>query len=268
MTIDTSGLSALLAGLNQQATTAPTVTAPPQMTGNPLQRLAGLFTGSTDLGSYAQKVAAGLSNMGPTGGDPYLAFAQGAGGTGKYETDRQAAAAKAKQDEIDNAIKANTLAMSQNQADARLGQDQSQFTSRLGQDQSQFDARREQDTSQFDKDYALKQAADKRQQMLADQEIKKSAAEIDRLARGNGITVDQQLQIERVAQAAAEGLYGDDRKKAIDVERDRLTKQVQSNPNSLQNGPGITAQDQQPVTATGPDGKKVVLQNGQWVPLQ
>jgi hypothetical protein len=256
--IDMSALSALLSGYNsQQPATVPPPVAPAAST-NPLSKFEGLFNGSTDLGSYAQKVAMGMANMGNSGGDPYLAFAQGFGGTGKFTTDQQAAAAKAKQDEIDNAIKANELAMNQKQFDARMGQDQ-----------SQFDAKTAQDQTQFNQDYTLKSAADKRQQMLADQEVKKSAAEIERMARGNGITVDQQLQIERISQAAAENVADpEERKKVVDAERQRLTDQFKDNPTSLNNGPGVTAQDQQPVTATGPNGEKLVLQNGQWVPVQ
>jgi hypothetical protein len=257
--IDTSSLAALLSGVNGQTTT-PVAPAAPAMSNNPLANLMGLFNGSTDLGSYINKVAGGMSNMGATGGDPYLAFAQGFGGTGKYQSEQDAAAAKAKQQEIDNAMAANKLTM-----------DQSQFDARMGQDQSQFDARNAQQQQQFDKDYALKDAAEKRQQLIAEQQMKKSAAEIERMARGNGITVDQQLQIERIAQAAGENIFdSSERKQAIDSERDRITKQLQSNPSntSISDGPGITAQDQQPITATGPDGKKLVLKNGNWVPLQ
>jgi hypothetical protein len=256
--IDTSALSALLSGYNSQTPAIAPPTVAPTATTNPFAKFAGLFNGDTNLGDYAQKVGMGLSNMSSTGGDPYLAFAQGFGGTAKFTTAEQAAAAAAKQKEIDNAIAANKLAMDQNQFDARLGQDQSQFTQRMGQDQSQFD-----------KDLALKQAADKRQQMLADQEVKKSAAEIERMARGNGITVDQQLQIERIAQAAAENIVDpEERKKTVDAERQRLTDQFKTGDTSLSNGPGVSAQEQQPVTATGPNGEKLVLKNGQWVPLQ
>jgi hypothetical protein len=256
--IDTSALSALLSGYNSQTPAIAPPTVAPTATTNPFAKFAGLFNGDTNLGDYAQKVGMGLSNMSSTGGDPYLAFAQGFGGTAKFTTAQQAAAAEAKQKEIDNAIAANKLAMDQNQFDARLGQDQSQFTQRMGQDQSQFD-----------KDLALKQAADKRQQMLADQEVKKSAAEIERMARGNGITVDQQLQIERIAQAAAENIVDpEERKKTVDAERQRLTDQFKTGDTSLSNGPGVSAQEQQPMTATGPNGEKLVLKNGQWVPLQ
>jgi hypothetical protein len=267
--IDTSALSALLSGYNSQTPAIAPPTVAPTATTNPFAKFAGLFNGDTNLGDYAQKVGMGLSNMSSTGGDPYLAFAQGFGGTAKFTTAEQAAAAAAKQKEIDNAIAANKLAMDQNQFDARLGQDQSQFNQRMGQDQSQFDTRQTQQASESDRDYALRQAADKRQQMLADQEVKKSAAEIERMARGNGITVDQQLQIERIAQAAAENIVDpEERKKTVDAERQRLTDQFKTGDTSLSNGPGVSAQEQQPMTATGPNGEKLVLKNGQWVPLQ
>jgi hypothetical protein len=267
--IDTSALSSLLSGYNSQVPTAPAPVTPTPST-NPLDKIAGLFNGGTDLGSLVQKIGMGMSNMGPTGGDPYLAFAQGFGGTAKYTTAQQAAAAAQKQKDIENAIAANKMAMDQGQFDARMNQDQSQFSQRMGQDQSQFDARQTQDQSQSDRDYALKQAADKRQQMLADQEMKKSAAEIERMARGNGLTVDQQIQIERIAQAAGENIIDPaERKKAVDEERDRMTEQFKAGATtSINNGPGVTAQDQQPITATGPNGERLVLQNGQWVPLQ
>lgn len=259
--VDTSGLSALLAGYNQNNALLQQPTAPAPMPSNPIDRLAGLFNGQTDLGSFFQRVGMGMANMGQTGGDPYLAFAQGMGGTAKFTTDQQKAAEDARQKAIDNAIALNKANMEQSQID----QNQSQFDSRLKQDQSQFDASQQQRASQFDQDMALRQAADKRAQMLADQQAQKTQAEIKRMAKSNGLTVNDQLQIERIAQASAENITDpDERKKATDEERDRLTKMVQSG-QGLTDGPGLTTPAQQPATATGPNGEKAVLVNGQWV---
>lgn len=262
--VDTSSLSALLAGYNAQNPLLQQPTAPAPMPSNPIDRLAGLFNGQTDLGAFAQRVGMGMANMGQTGGDPYLAFAQGMGGTAKFTTDQQKAAEAARQKQIDDAVAVNKATMEQSQID----QNQSQFDSRMKQDQSQFDATQGQRQTQFDQDMALRQAADKRAQMLADQQAQKTQAEIKRMAKSNGLTVNDQLQIERIAQASAENISDpDERKKATDEERDRLTKMVQSG-QGLTDGPGLTAASPQPVTATDANGNKIVLQNGQWVPLQ
>lgn len=257
--VDTSALQALLSGYNGQAnpTTPAAPVAQPEAS-NPLAKLQALFNGGTDLGSFIQKAGMGMANMGPTGGDPYLAFAQGFGGTAKYTTEQQAAAAAAKQKEIENAMAANKLAM-----------DQGQFDSRMSQDQSQFDARQSQSQTNEDRDYALRQAADKRAEMIAAQQVKKTQAEIEKMARSSGITVDQQLQIERIAQAEAENIIDpSERKKTVDAARERLTQQIQQD-KSLSTGPGVSDADQTPITATGPDGKtKLILKDGQWVPLQ
>lgn len=238
--VDMSALNALLSGYNGQVPAVAPAVAPTTTT-NPFDKFAGLFNGNTNLGDYIQKVGMGMSNMGPSGGDPFLSFSQGFGGTAKFTTAQQAAAAAAKQKEIENQITANKMAMDQGQFDKRMSQDQSQFDARMGQDQGQFDARQ----TQSDRDYALRQAADKREQMLADQSIKKSAAEIERMAKGNGLTVDQQLQIERVAQAAGENIVGaEDRKKAVDEERARLTEQFKAQTANPSDGPGITSQNQ------------------------
>lgn len=232
--MDTSSLTSLLSGYNAQQTpaVAPAIAAPVQQPTAPLSNLQNLLAGNGDIGSIIQKMGMGMANMGPTGGDPYLAFAQGFGGTQKYTTEQQARAAQA-------AAEQQKLATEHQLATARLNQDSSQFSQRMNQDQSQFDTRINQDKSQFDTTTELQRAAEKRQQVQADMQQKKSEAEIARMARNEGISRDDILKIERVAQAAAENIFDPkERKRVVDAERDRLTKMFKSQ--DLSGGPGIT----------------------------
>lgn len=200
---------------------------------NPLMDLFG----GGNLRNMLHAAGAGMSRLGPTGGDPYLAFAQGFGGATAYDDAQAAARAKAELD-------AGNTAYERSVADAKT------------QREIEKDAA----------DLQLKQLAEARQQKTADLANQKTAQEIRRDARANGITITQQLEIERIAQAAGENLYGEERAKAIDAERKRLIEQVTS-------GQGITgktgglAGDAGAPTATGPNGEKVILRDGQWVPM-
>ena len=233
---DTGALSAVLNGYNSQQTPAvPMMPAPAATPTGPLGNLQAIMTGGADYGSILQKIGSGMANMSQTGGDPYLSFAQGFGGSQKYTTEEQrlaaerAAAAQKQQQET-------ALAMQ------RLTQDQSQFDSRMSQDQSQFDARQGQTKEQFDAQQRLSEAADKRAQMLADQSAKKSEAEIARMAKQSGISTDQMLSIERIAQAEAENEPDPEmRRQIVEKKRAELTAQVKQNL-GISTGPGITAE--------------------------
>lgn len=259
--MDTSSLTSLLSGYNAQQTpaVAPAIAAPVQQSTAPLSNLQNLLAGNGDIGSIIQKMGMGMANMGPTGGDPYLAFAQGFGGTQKYTTEQQARAAQA-------AAEQQKLATEHQLATARLNQDASQHSETLNQSQSQFDARANRESSEFKQKNEISLAAEKRQQQQAEQMQKKTEAEIKKMARDEGLSTDEILKIERAATSAGERVYDPkERKQIIDSERDRLTKMVQAQ--DLSGGPGVTAA--QPRIIENPTtGEKMMEQNGQWVPVQ
>jgi hypothetical protein len=217
---DFEGLSALLAGMRTPQTPLP---APVTAT-TPFDKLNTLFAGG-DITPMLRSIGGGMANMVETN-DPYLAFGRGFGGAQtQASTAAQTAAdaaAKAKQAEFENALAMNNALINQETSTARMTQDQSQFDSRMTQDQKQFDERARQD----EQDRQIRAAAEQRQQKLDELTIKKTEAEIKRMANSNGITVDQQLQIERIAQAAGEGIISPaERKTAVDAKRQELVSQ-------------------------------------------
>lgn len=222
---DTGALSALFSGFNAQQPQPALAIAPAPVAAptGPMANIQSLFGGG-DITSLIRQIGGGMANMGPTGGDPYLAFAQGFGGTQKYATDQTNLAAQ-------RAAEAEKIKQDQALALQRLTQDQSQFDARLGQDQSQFNTQNE-----------LAQAADKRAQLIAEQSAKKSEAEIARMAKQSGISTDQMLSIERIAQAEAENILDPDaRRTVVEKKRAELTAQVKQNL-GISTGPGITAE--------------------------
>ena len=259
---DISSLSAVLNGVQSQQP-APVAPAPAPAPPGPFGNLSAILNGDANYGSIVRQIGGGLANMGPTGGDPYLAFAQGFGGTQTYATaqekeaaDRAAALAKQQQDA--------------NLALQRLTQDQSQFDASLNNNQSQFDTRLTQDQSQFDQRMTLEQAAEKRQQLVAETAAKRTEAEIARQAKREDITPTTMLEIEKLARAAVpEFTPPEQAKEIMEAERDRLIKQVKAG--RLSDGPGVSEGDTVTArTATGPNGEKLQLSpdGTQWVPVQ
>ena len=113
-------------------------------------------------------------------------------------------------------------------------------------------------------DLELRRLSEKRQAESSDLANQKTAAEIAREARMNGMTTSQMLEVERIAQAAGENLYGAKREQAINETRERLIKQVQGG-QGLTGGAGISGPGG--ITATGPNGEKIILKNGKWEPM-
>lgn len=220
--MDTNTLAAILSGAQSNAAAMPA----PQASTNPLERLSSILSGN-GLGDYMQKVGMGMANM-REGNDPYVAFANGMGGTAKATTDEEAAQAKAQQDLINNQIAANKLQM-----------DQSQFDTRMSQDQSQFDARTAQDQNQFDEQQAIRLAAEKRQQLIADQAQKKTTLEIKKLAQNNGITIDQQLSIMKTASEMTKDVIDPaERKQQFNAIQDELVRKFTTG-TAPGEGPGL-----------------------------
>ena len=242
---DASSLSALLSGVQSQQ---PAPVAPAPAPPGPFGNLSAILNGDANYGSIVRQIGGGLANMGPTGGDPYLAFAQGFGGTQTYATaqekeaaDRAAALAKQQQDA--------------NLALQRLTQDQSQHSATLSQNQSQFDARTQQDQTQFDQRMTLDQAAEKRAQQVADATTRKTEAEIARLAKREDVDPNVMMKIEDAAQQAGKNAYernpslsDAEVRDIVNSERDRMVQQVKSG--RMSDGPGVTEADTT-TTSTG-----------------
>lgn len=222
---DTGALSAVLNGYNSQQTQAAVpAPAPAAAPTGPLGNLGAILTGGADYGNILQKIGYGMSNMSNAGGDPYLSFAQGFGGAQKFTTEEQ------------------RLAAERAAAAEKMKQEQTLAMQRLTQDQGQFDARQTQSQTQFDAQHQLAQSAEKRAQMLADQSAKKSEAEISRMAKQSGISTDQMLSIERIAQAEAENEPDPElRRQLVEKKRAELTAQVKQNL-GISTGPGVTAE--------------------------
>lgn len=198
--------------------------------------LAQLF-GGKDIKQMIRAFGAGAGARG-TPGDPWAAGLAGFGGATGYYGDQEAAAAKAAADAEKTAY--------QRQMDAE----------KLKRDEER-DAR----------DFEMRKIADDRAAKTSDLQNQKTAIDIKRDARSNGISISQQLEIERVAQASAEGEWDPDKRKVlIDETRDRLVKQITSGSGITGASMGLSGTPAAP-TATGPNGQKLILKNGQWEPM-
>jgi hypothetical protein len=211
---DFDQLQALLAGMRTPQTPA---AQPPVTATTPFNNLQTLFSGG-DITPVVRSIGGGMANMVETN-DPYLAFGRAFGGAqNQSQTAAQTAAeaaAKAKQDEFDNAMALNNALINQETNQSRMGQDQSQFDQRMTQDQTQFEQQQE-----------LRRAQEARQQKMDDLQIKKTDAELKRMADSNGLSVNQMLEIERIAQAEGEGYIStSERKAAVDAKRNELLSQ-------------------------------------------
>lgn len=263
--LDTSALSSVLTGIqSQQPAPVAAPTAPPA---GPLANLQAILSGTADYGQVMQKIGSGMSNMSNSGGDPFLSFAQGFGGAQKYTTEEQRLAAE-------RAAAAEKSRMDANLALQRLTQDQSQFDASLSNNQSQFSTRSAQEQQQHAERMELERQASTRADQIAADSRRKTDAELIRLAKKEGISVDQMLSIERIAQAEAENEIDPERRRAVtDAARERLTQRVKSG--RMSEGPGITESDtsvpavsyKEGDTSTHPDGRRMVFQGGAWVPL-
>lgn len=179
---------------------------PPAQAPQPANPLMRLLAGGSAGGDWRQMVraaGAGMSELGNTGGDPYRSFGQGFGGATGYYGKRETAAAEAAMDAEERAYK------------------------------------RQQDAN----DLELRRAADARASRSAELSNAKTAAEIERMAKSNGLTVSQMLEIERIAQAAGESEYDPvKRREVVSSERKRLLEQFTSNDREgLTGGQGLTA---------------------------
>ena len=184
--------------------------------------LSQLF-GGRDLRSMARAFGAGAANIRTGGGDPFVAFGSGFGGASGYYDSKEAAEAKAA-------------------ADAE----------KVNYDRSQDALKIKRADDKDAQEMELRRTSEKRLNRSAELSNQKTAMEIKNLAKSNGITVSQQLEIERIAQAAAENVYSpEERRKIMDETRDRLTKQVTSgDTTSLSGGGGLSA----PAAGTVEDG--------------
>ncbi len=186
---------------------------------DPLSQLLG----GRDLRSMVRAFGAGAANIRTGRGDPFLAFGSGFGGASGYYDAKEQAEAKAAADAEKVKYDRDQDALKMKRADEKDAQEME-----------------------------LRRASESRLNRSAELSNQKTAMEIKNLAKTNGISVSQQLEIERIAQAAAENIYSpDERKKVIDETRERLTKQVTGGGQAgLSTGGGLSA----PAAGTVEDG--------------
>ena len=175
-----------------------------------MQLLSGGGAGG-DPRKMFRAFALGAGNIGNTGGDPFVALGRGLGGAQGYYADKEAAAAAA-------ASKAEQTSYQREMDAAKMKRDA------------------EKDAAEQN----LKQVSEARLNKQADLNNQKTALEIRREARQNGVTTSQMLEIERIAQAAGENLYGEERTKAIDATRERLLDQFGAG-KGISGGAGLSA---------------------------
>lgn len=193
--------------------------------------------------SLLRAMGAGAANLRNTGGDPFMSFGQGFGGATQYYD---------AQDLLDER-RANNASAAALDAE-KLQYDRAQDAAKIARDQAKDDA-----------DLELRRLAEDRQARSSELANQKTALELRQLARQNGLNISQVLEIERIAQAAGENIIDPaERKAEIDATRTRLLDQATSG-QGLSGRTGLSTPE---VTATGPNGEKVVLRNGQWVPKE
>lgn len=216
-----------------QAAPPPPVVAPEADPGNPLMQLLGGGGG----GNFREMFRAFGAGAGAGAGmnDNFGAFGAGLGGTTKYYDVKDELAARS----------------------AAAGEERQYDRGR--------DAMKDQRDAERDaRDYELRKVAEARAGKTADINNEKTMQEIRREARMNGLTVSQQLELERVAQAAGENIYDpEQRKQIVDSERQRLLEQFGGGKSISDPSLSNTAE----VTATGPNGEKMVVRDGAWVPM-
>ena len=197
--------------------------------------LAGIL-GGKDFRQIIRAFGAGAGARPGSSGDPWAAGLAGFGGATGYYGDQEAAAAKA-------AIDAEKTDYQRQQEADKLRRDEER------------DAR----------DFEMRKVADARAAKTSELQNQKTSMEIKRDARSNGITISQQLELERIAQAAGENIINpEERKRVIDETRERLVKEITGGAGISRASTGLSPSAP---TATGPNGEKLILKNGQWEPM-
>lgn len=205
------------------------------------QLLGGGDTAGSGARDFIRNLGGGMANLRNSGGDPYLSFAQGFGGSTSYADTKEAQDA------------ATTAA-----------------TEKTAYDRSQDAGKTEREIQKDRADQALKALAEERQSKTANLANQKTALEIRRLARTHSITTSQMIAIENAALKAGDNIYDPEKRKvAIDAARDELLKRVSvSDDDSGISGADTGLSGDSEITATNPDtGERMKLVDGAWVPM-
>ena len=160
---------------------------------NPLMALLGGGGSGGDFRSMLRAFGAGAAQGSGGRGDPFEAFGRGFGGAAQHYTVQEELDARAASDA------------------EKLAYDRSRDATSDQRDADK-DAR---DAAKDERDFELRMIAEERQGKTADLANQKTAMEIRREARMNGITTAQQLEVERISQAAAENIYDPEQRAAI-----------------------------------------------------
>lgn len=250
------GAAATGAGIQQAPIVAPaTVPAAQPQSAGLLSSLLG-----PQYAPMVRSFAAGLANM-QEGIDPYVAFGRGLGGSQQYY-----------QSEADK---------------ARAAQLEAQKTAYQQQQDALQNARADKSLSLQEQNYsadnARADAASKRTDIQFQQQQDALAAETKRLAENNGLTDEDIRNIEDNAASAAlkAAKTGDDY--SVDgtggqidpVKYQQTYTQIRDTMIQARTaakapgvGPGVSGDPAAVPTATGPNGQKIKLVNGQWVPAE
>lgn len=166
--------------------------------GNPLMALLGGGSSGGDFREMLRAFGSGAAMGSGGNGDPFEAFGRGMGGATGYYDQRDADLAAA-------------------EADAE----------KLQYDRDRDAAKDKRDAEKDERDYELRLVAEERQGKTADLNNRKTLLEIRRDAKMNGITVSQQLEVERIAQAQAENIYDPaERERIIDKTRQEVLDRI------------------------------------------
>lgn len=253
-----SQLSAMLTGMQSQqtpaATTAAPAVAPAATTAAPAN--AGLL--SSLLGPQTSNVlramALGAGNI-QQGADPYIAFGQGLGGT---QAAFQAQTDKARQEQLEREK------LQYQQAQDLLNNTRADKSLSL-QEQN------------YNADNQRSAAAEQRQALNDELYRKKVEAELERMGQQAGLTPSQMLDLDKRAGDEAARLVGVDmdgkpldqaKYEQVKAEKKQAILSDITGAKSPSVGPGVSGDPAAIPTATGPNGQKVKLVNGAWVPVE
>lgn len=196
-------INALLAGLGSANTGASAVMAPGTAAPAAAPQTQGLLAGllGPQATPYVRSFAAGLANLRP-GADPYVAFANGLGGSQQYYSAEEERRRQA-------ALEAKKLAMSQQQQNI---------------DNARADKSLSLQEQNYNTDNERAAAAEKRQALNDDLYRQKVQADLDRMSKDPGVDPNLVLKIDKQADETAKIAAGYDPQTGVMLRPDEYAK--------------------------------------------
>ncbi len=213
---------------------------------NPLMALLSGGNGGRGIGDMIAAAGAGMANIDPRNDDPFSTLGRGMVGASGYYADKR-------------------------QADAKAEQDSRNFDYKVGQDGI--------DNARSDAELALRQAANARANKSQDLNDRKTAREIDLLAKTNGVDTKTALAVDNAAMEYAKSVSKDGfddtidpekYKKAYNEKKQELFQQLgmSSSENLSSNGlskDGGLSNIVKGTVAEDANGKRIVFDGSTWV---